>query len=331
MGEELKSPFIDTVSSMHRPKNILTSNKLNDHLQEFRDIKSLKNAFIKIDQEFQRHMPHHIQIPHGIIDGIFIKSTEVIIALCYEDYLLKYNIISNELTEIKLAQQIFSLCNSISDDSIFALGEDMIFIIDINDLEILKKVQFTNLVKCSAFSPNEILISNNIELFVLNFNNSNIKSTKIKLNNISHIEYKINKYLLLTDTEGITKYSPSFQLISSVQIPDIKLLRFSEKKSSIIVSINDRILILSEDLQIQRTIYTVNPIIDIFYQETSQAIVCCDSKGQVCINDLRAERRRIDIPVHSTQISKVFYRDKKIIALGTASKISTILFPRIHN
>ena len=46
---------------------------------------------------------------------------------------------------------------------------------------------------------------------------------------------------------------------------------------------------------------------------------------------MRIEKRKIKIKMNSTQISKIFYRDNKIISLGTDCKISTVKFPKMHN
>ena len=331
MGEELKSPFIDSISSM-QDKKFQENSEIQVSLKDNKETISVKECFKRISAKFKFLLPTHKKIPHGILDAVYFRGMDTIIALCYENRMLSFNLLTEEIIEVDLAVEIMSLCGSTSELFVAALGKNEILILDPTSLQISKQISFTNPRLGCPYASNDILIATDTEIYILNSHTSSIKNTQIMLNDVKSIEFKeIKDLFVCSDADGIKTYNSHFQLKNYYEALNITLVKFSELSENIIAVDYTQILILSKELEVCRTIYTFTSIFDVIFQEKDEFLLCCSLQGEVLIYDLRTERRKIKIPVHYSQLAKVFLRDKKIIAVGGDSRISTIRFPKLHS
>ena len=282
MGEESKSLPFDSASSKTRPKSIITNAKLRNNLQEYREIIPIKESFKKISQEFNGYLPSYKQVPHGIIDAALLsKTTDSIIALCYEKYLIHYDIISDTITEARLPLEITSIHNTKDEKIIIGLSPNEIIIIDSKSFKIIKQIAFENPENCCIYTLNEMLLSTSTELFIIDPIISLIKTTGLTFNKLTSIDVSNTEDVICSDSEGIKKYSSSFELLYAVSTQEISLIKFSDQANYIIAVTTDQILILSETLVKIRSIYNFNTVTDLFYQDKYKSLTFCDSRGEV--------------------------------------------------
>ena len=306
MGEQLRSPFIDSIASIARPKSIMTSSKLKNREQEYRQVIPIKDSIDKILEEFYSHLPSSKKIPHGVTDAIYYPSSETIIALCYENYLLNYSPVSGAFIEKQLSINITSLSECQDENFVIAIGTTDILFINIISLDIESQIPFNNITNCCPFSVTEIIVSTYNEIFVINTNTYEKTKADIEAKNITSISVG-DGLLIISDEKGLFSYSKDFALNASVSVFNIRLLKFSESFETIIAINDSEISLLNRELQVTRMIYISNPVLDAILNEKAKILTFCDSEGCIWLCDLRTEKRKIKISAHSTQISRIFH------------------------
>ena len=279
MGEELGYPLKDSITSKTRTLSLLNSIKIKLEIKKFSESMTVTEILNKITQAFESQLPTQRKIAHRILNAIFYHESDIIIAICYNDYILSYNLQSDITAEAKMPKQIFSLKESLEEDKFFALGSNEFFLISTNSLKILKIFPFINIKTCFAYSETEIIVATPSEAYIFNLTTSTKKKIDIETSENSAMAFY--DILVVSDCSSIRTYSKSFKSLSFIQLKNIKTVKFSENYTQILCISNQEIYILSFELVVSNIIYANTVVTDAIFYEKFQILCCCTIRGEV--------------------------------------------------
>lgn len=331
MGEELKSPFVDGSSFFSRSHSQLSNPKHKGKKKSYKETREIKDSLSEISKEISYLLPEHKSIPHGVISALYYKLSDLIIALCYDNYLFNYTpSTGSQVSQRKISEMEF-ISSCANEHYFLAFSKETVFLYASPTLELIKKQDFSNSTKSCYISDLKQAICNANELFILILPNLDINKCNVSFDKIQYLDSNNDMEIVVADQYGITIITEHMQIKCKNYLENIKLVKYTENQENIIAVNQNEIIILNRNLEKIR-IFPVSIIVtDVIYDEKNSTLIVGTESGDAWLYDTRVEKRKIIIPMNTSQIVKIIYKENKIFTLATDLMISATRLPKLHN
>ena len=328
--KELKSPFIDTITSDDGLSTILSGLILKSSQDTTHQAEHIKEAMDEITNYLISVSPSLFKVGHSIISSIFYESRDKLVCLTIDGLILKYLLKDKEITKQRLRSKLERIYKSADDAFFIGISSKTLLVMNSESLSVVKEVRIDGIISSCRYLDHEQIVLTNSKFLVLNLKNTELNE-KFELNGIYIVNFIKKDIWIAIDNDSVKLINKKLIPTKQVPIKGIKTCHISELKTEIVLKLSQKVLILNLNLEIISELNLGLETTDLVYNEKSKIIIFSTAKGEVIFCDMGIPERKVPNKIHKSSITNIFLKHNKIISLSNDMQIGLSTMPKLKN